>query len=150
MDLVRLQNCFSLLKTLKVKPILKDFKVLEFTLKPKKISVKLRPFFVSGHLFPISITRLKEKTAEFEKRGMRLSQICSVGEPLRLGRLQGNHFDLVVRDLRPHGATDTNTNTHTRLAGLVQEAVENVEVVLIFAHNSVHYHIYDITLVLTD
>ncbi|XP_036978011.1 pseudouridylate synthase 7 homolog-like protein [Acanthopagrus latus] len=75
----------------------------------------------------VSPQRLKEKTAEFEKRGMRLSQICSVSEPLRLGRLQGNHFDLVVRDLRPHRATDTLTNTHTRLAGLVQEAVENVE-----------------------
>uniref|UniRef100_UPI0037E85DC6 pseudouridylate synthase PUS7L isoform X2 n=1 Tax=Semicossyphus pulcher TaxID=241346 RepID=UPI0037E85DC6 len=78
----------------------------------------------------VSPQRLKEKTAEFEKRGMRLSQILSVSEPLRLGRLQGNHFDLVVRDLRPHGASDTHTsvaNTHTRLAALVQEAVENVE-----------------------
>ncbi|KAI3366803.1 hypothetical protein L3Q82_009466, partial [Scortum barcoo] len=68
--------------------------------------------------------------AEFEKRGMRLSQIRSVSEPLRLGRLQGNHFDLVVRGLRPHGSNDTHSsdaNTHTRLAALVKEAVENVE-----------------------
>lgn len=80
-------------------------------------------------------TRLKEKTAEFEKKGMRVSQIRSVGEPLRLGRLQGNHFDLVVRGLRPHPAGDTHssgTNTHTRLAALVKEAVENVEVLLKF------------------
>ncbi|XP_010748005.3 pseudouridylate synthase 7 homolog-like protein [Larimichthys crocea] len=78
----------------------------------------------------VSPQRLKEKTAEFEKRGMRLSQICSVSEPLRLGRLQGNHFDLVVRDLRPHGTGDTHSsgaNTHSRLARLVQEAVGNVE-----------------------
>ncbi|XP_070785223.1 pseudouridylate synthase PUS7L [Enoplosus armatus] len=78
----------------------------------------------------VSTQRLKEKTAEFEKRGMRLSQIRSVSEPLRLGRLQGNHFDLVVRNLRPHGAGDTHSSdadTHTRLAALVKEAVENVE-----------------------
>lgn len=76
----------------------------------------------------LSITRLKEKMAEFEKKGMRLSQIRSVSEPLRLGRLQGNHFDLVVRDLRPHGAS---ANTHTRLVALVKEAVKNVEVLFI-------------------
>lgn len=77
------------------------------------------------------ITRLKEKTAEFEKRGMRLSQIRSVSEPLRLGRLQGNHFDLVVRDLRPHSdAHSSGADKHTRLAALVKEAVENVKVSL--------------------
>lgn len=78
---------------------------------------------------------MKEKTAEFEKRGMHLSQIRSVSEPLRLGRLQGNHFDLVVRHLRPHGTTGTHPSgaeTHTRLAALVKEAVENVKVLLIF------------------
>uniref|UniRef100_A0A3Q3W3H2 Pseudouridylate synthase PUS7L n=1 Tax=Mola mola TaxID=94237 RepID=A0A3Q3W3H2_MOLML len=69
------------------------------------------------------ISRLEEKTAEFERRGMRLSQIRSVGEPLRLGRLQGNHFDLVVRDLRPHTAGDTRA----RLPALINEALENVE-----------------------
>lgn len=64
---------------------------------------------------------------------MRLSQIHSIGEPLRLGQLQGNHFDLVVRDLRPHGAGDVHcsgANAHARLAALIKEAVENVEVVL--------------------
>ncbi|KAL6116874.1 pus7l [Pungitius sinensis] len=78
----------------------------------------------------VSTQRLKEKTAEFEKRGMRLSQVRSVGEPLRLGRLQGNHFDLVVRDLRPQGAADghsSGADSHARLAALVKEAVENVK-----------------------
>ncbi|KAK5849288.1 hypothetical protein PBY51_008940 [Eleginops maclovinus] len=78
----------------------------------------------------VSTQRLKEKTAEFERRGMCVGQIRSVSEPLRLGRLQGNHFDLVVRDLRPHKASDTHSSaadTHTRLAALVQEAVENVK-----------------------
>lgn len=80
----------------------------------------------------VCVIRLEEKRAELERRGMRLSQIRSVGEPLRLGQLQGNHFDLVVRDLRPHGATDTHcsgTHSHARLAALIKEAVENVEVV---------------------
>ncbi|XP_049422294.1 pseudouridylate synthase PUS7L [Epinephelus fuscoguttatus] len=78
----------------------------------------------------VSTQRLKEKTAEFVKRGMYLSQIRSVSEPLRLGRLQGNHFDLVVRDLRPHGASDAHSSgadAHSRLAALVKEAVENVK-----------------------
>lgn len=62
---------------------------------------------------------------------MRLSQVRPVSEPLRLGRLQGNHFDLVVRDLRPHRAGDTHSSDadrHTRLAALVKEALENVKV----------------------
>ncbi|XP_008277123.1 pseudouridylate synthase PUS7L [Stegastes partitus] len=74
--------------------------------------------------------RLQEKAAEFERRGMRVSQVRSVGEPLRLGRLQGNHFDLVVRDLRAHGAGDalsSGADARTRLAALVKEAVENVK-----------------------
>ncbi|MEQ2236820.1 hypothetical protein ILYODFUR_016507 [Ilyodon furcidens] len=78
----------------------------------------------------VSPQRLKEKAAEFEKRGMHLSQICSVGEPLKLGRLQGNHFDLVVRNLRPHGASDehfSGADVHGRLAALIKEAVENVK-----------------------
>ncbi|KAL3048533.1 hypothetical protein OYC64_007146 [Pagothenia borchgrevinki] len=76
----------------------------------------------------VSTQRLKEKMAEFERRGMCVTQIRSVSEPLRLGRLQGNHFDLVVRDLRPHGDTHSSAaDTHTRLAALVKEAVENVK-----------------------
>ncbi|XP_068163012.1 pseudouridylate synthase PUS7L [Antennarius striatus] len=78
----------------------------------------------------VSAQRLEEKAAEFQKRGMHLSQIRSVGEPLRLGRLQGNHFDIVVRDLRRHGTSDTHfsaANAHTCLEELVKEAVENVE-----------------------
>lgn len=74
----------------------------------------------------MSSNRLEEKSAEFEKKGMSLSHIHSVSEPLRLGRLQGNHFDLVVRDLRPHRTGEA----HPPLAALIKEAVENVEVAL--------------------
>lgn len=74
----------------------------------------------------VSPQRLKEKAGEFERRGIRLSAVCSVSEPLRLGRLQGNHFDIVVRDIKPHvcGGADP----HTYLENLVMEAVENVKV----------------------
>ncbi|XP_023143009.1 pseudouridylate synthase PUS7L [Amphiprion ocellaris] len=78
----------------------------------------------------VSPQRLQEKAADFERRGMRVSQVRSVSEPLRLGRLQGNHFDLVVRDLRPHESGDalsSGADVHTRLATLVKEAVENVK-----------------------
>lgn len=73
------------------------------------------------------VIRLEEKRAELERRGMSLSHIRSVGEPLRLGQLRGNHFDLVVRDLRPHMHC-SGTGGHNRLPALIKEAVENVEV----------------------
>uniref|UniRef100_A0A4W5L653 Pseudouridylate synthase PUS7L n=1 Tax=Hucho hucho TaxID=62062 RepID=A0A4W5L653_9TELE len=72
----------------------------------------------------ISPQRLREKACEFERRGVVLSSVRSVSEPLHLGRLQGNHFDLVVRDLRPHQGHDTLME----LDSLVQEAVEKVKV----------------------
>ncbi|XP_038840245.1 pseudouridylate synthase 7 homolog-like protein [Salvelinus namaycush] len=72
----------------------------------------------------ISPQRLREKASEFEKRGVVLSSVRSVSEPLHLGRLQGNHFDLVVRDLRPH----QGHGTLMELDSLVQEAVDNVKV----------------------
>ncbi|KAM6895861.1 pseudouridylate synthase PUS7L isoform 2-T3 [Xenentodon cancila] len=78
----------------------------------------------------VSPQRLKEKMAEFEKRGMRLSQVRAVSEPLRLGQLQGNHFDLVVRNLKPHESPDTHssdTDAHARLEPRVKEAVRNVK-----------------------
>lgn len=51
---------------------------------------------------------------------MQISHVRPVSEPLKLGRLQGNHFDLVIRDLKPHGKHG--------LIELVKEAVENVKV----------------------
>ncbi|KAI1882300.1 hypothetical protein AGOR_G00249260 [Albula goreensis] len=70
----------------------------------------------------VSPDRLKEKSPEFERRGIQLSHIRSVPEPLHLGRLQGNHFQLIIRDLRPHRA-----DSPTGLGDLVQEAVDNVK-----------------------
>lgn len=67
--------------------------------------------------------RLLEKAAEFEKKGMKISRVHPVCEPLKLGRLQGNHFELVVRDLKPHGKHELVT-----LEELVRESVETVKV----------------------
>ncbi|KAM9831939.1 LOW QUALITY PROTEIN: pseudouridylate synthase PUS7L-like [Neosynchiropus ocellatus] len=78
----------------------------------------------------VSPQRLREKRGELERRGMFLSHVRSVSQPLRLGRLRGNHFDLVVRNLRPHGGSATGTLSG--LAPLVDEAVENVKVPLFF------------------
>ncbi|XP_028305563.1 pseudouridylate synthase PUS7L [Gouania willdenowi] len=78
----------------------------------------------------VSPQRLTEKTLAFERRGMRLSQVRSVSKPLRLGRLMGNHFDLVVRDVRPHrdnGTHSSAADAHSHLSTLVREAVENVK-----------------------
>ncbi len=70
-----------------------------------------------------SIGRLLDKVSEFERRGMQISHVRSVSKPLNLGRLQGNHFDLVIRDLKPYGKSQL-----TELQHLVKEAVENVKV----------------------
>ncbi|CAL9683096.1 unnamed protein product [Knipowitschia caucasica] len=75
----------------------------------------------------VSTDRLKEKASEFERKGIRLFAFRSVHEPLKLGRLQGNHFHIVVRDIKPHvydgPACDSLVHTET----LVKAAVENVK-----------------------
>ncbi|XP_062850689.1 pseudouridylate synthase PUS7L [Trichomycterus rosablanca] len=70
----------------------------------------------------ISPDRLLEKVFKFEKRGIQLSNIHPVSEPLRLGGLKGNHFDLVIRNLKPHNKSNT-----TDLKMLVKDAVDNVK-----------------------
>lgn len=74
--------------------------------------------------------RLLEKTYMFEKKGIQVSKVRSVSEPLRLGRLAGNRFDLVIRDLKPHRCSSVD------LESLVKEAVENVKVNLIILNPS--------------
>ncbi|XP_062338980.1 pseudouridylate synthase PUS7L isoform X1 [Osmerus eperlanus] len=71
----------------------------------------------------VSAQRLMEKAPDLERRGLVLSRVRWASGPLSLGRLQGNHFDLVVRDLRPHPCHGSQKD----LAALVQEAVDNVK-----------------------
>lgn len=71
-----------------------------------------------------SVEKLKEKALDLAKKGLVLSRVRRASGPLSLGRLRGNHFDLVVRDVRPH----LGHGGPRELAALVQEAVENVKV----------------------
>ncbi|KAK2892820.1 hypothetical protein Q8A67_012808 [Cirrhinus molitorella] len=70
----------------------------------------------------ISPEWLLDKVSEFERRGMQISHVRSVSEPLKLGRLQGNHFDLVIKHLKPHGNREL-----VELQQLVKDGVENVK-----------------------
>ncbi|XP_073803214.1 pseudouridylate synthase PUS7L-like isoform X2 [Danio rerio] len=70
----------------------------------------------------ISPERLLEKGSEFERRGMQISCVRPAFEALKIGRLQGNHFELVIRDLKHHGKHGL-----AELPQLIEEAVENVK-----------------------
>ncbi|NWI18188.1 PUS7L protein, partial [Crypturellus soui] len=66
--------------------------------------------------------RLKEIGSRMEKKGMRIHNIHSASEHLRLGQLKGNHFDIIVRDLKRH-SHDTSADLKQR----VSEAIEKVQ-----------------------
>ncbi|NWS41801.1 PUS7L protein, partial [Probosciger aterrimus] len=66
--------------------------------------------------------RLKEIGSKMEKMGIRIHNIHSACQHLRLGQLKGNHFDIVVRDLKHH-SHDSSADLKMRIS----EAMENVE-----------------------
>ncbi|KFQ18199.1 Pseudouridylate synthase 7 homolog-like, partial [Merops nubicus] len=66
--------------------------------------------------------RLKEIGSKMEKKGMRIHNIHPACQHLRLGQLKGNHFDIIVRDLKPH-SHDTSADLKERIS----EAMENVK-----------------------
>ncbi|NWX16873.1 PUS7L protein, partial [Aegotheles bennettii] len=66
--------------------------------------------------------RLKEIGSKMENKGMRIYNIHSACQHLRLGQLKGNHFDIVVRDLKHH-SHDSSADLKERIS----EAMENVE-----------------------
>ncbi|KAM8820116.1 pseudouridylate synthase PUS7L [Eudromia elegans] len=66
--------------------------------------------------------RLKEIGSRMEKKGMRIHNIHSASQHLRLGQLKGNHFDIIVRDLKHH-SHDTSVDLKERIS----EALEKVE-----------------------
>ncbi|NXQ94969.1 PUS7L protein, partial [Sagittarius serpentarius] len=66
--------------------------------------------------------RLKEIGSKMEKKGMRIHNIHSACQHLKLGQLKGNHFDIVVRDLKHH-SHDSSADLKERIS----EAMENVE-----------------------
>ncbi|NXF40566.1 PUS7L protein, partial [Nyctibius bracteatus] len=66
--------------------------------------------------------RLKEIGSKMEKKGVRIHNIHPACQHLRLGQLKGNHFDIVVRDLKHH-IHDSSADLRERIS----EAMENVK-----------------------
>ncbi|XP_028666544.1 pseudouridylate synthase PUS7L [Erpetoichthys calabaricus] len=67
--------------------------------------------------------RLKELSHTVQKKGISISNIHPTSQPLRLGHLAGNHFDIIVRDVKKKMLEYSR-----ELKDLVCEAVENVKV----------------------
>uniref|UniRef100_A0A8C3VV77 Pseudouridylate synthase PUS7L n=1 Tax=Catagonus wagneri TaxID=51154 RepID=A0A8C3VV77_9CETA len=65
--------------------------------------------------------RLKNIEKELEKKRMNVLNIRSVDDSLRLGQLKGNHFDIVIRNLKKQ------INDSTNLRERILEAIENVK-----------------------
>lgn len=65
--------------------------------------------------------RLKNIEKEIEKKRMNVFNIRSVDDSLRLGQLKGNHFDIVIRNLK------TQINDSANLRERILEAIENVK-----------------------
>ncbi|XP_068416115.1 pseudouridylate synthase PUS7L isoform X2 [Eschrichtius robustus] len=65
--------------------------------------------------------RLKNVEKEIEKKRMNVFNIRSVDDSLRLGQLKGNHFDIVIRNLK------NQINDSANLRERILEAVENVK-----------------------
>ncbi|NXU56813.1 PUS7L protein, partial [Turnix velox] len=86
-------------------------------IKDKK-AITFQPMVVKK----VTAERLKEIGIKMEKKGMRIHNIHSVQQHLRLGQLKGNHFDIVVRDLKPH-SHDSSADLKQRIS----EAIKNVE-----------------------
>ncbi|NXA09193.1 PUS7L protein, partial [Sapayoa aenigma] len=86
-------------------------------IKDKK-AITFQPMVVKK----VTPERLKEIGSKMAKKGVRIYNIRSAHQHLRLGQLKGNHFDIVVRDLQRH--------SHDSCADLkerISEAMENVE-----------------------
>nr|XP_056702069.1 pseudouridylate synthase PUS7L isoform X1 [Euleptes europaea] len=66
--------------------------------------------------------RLKELGRSSEKKGMCVANVRPASQPLRLGQLQGNHFCILVRNLKQH-SSDCSASLKERIV----EAIENVK-----------------------
>ncbi|KAK1341244.1 hypothetical protein QTO34_017647 [Cnephaeus nilssonii] len=65
--------------------------------------------------------RLKDIEKEIKKKRMNVFNIRSVDDSLRLGQLKGNHFDIVIRNLK------NQVNDSANLRERILEAIENVK-----------------------
>ncbi|XP_061495900.1 pseudouridylate synthase PUS7L isoform X2 [Rhineura floridana] len=66
--------------------------------------------------------RMEELGSTTGKKGVGVSNVHSVSQPLRLGQLQGNHFHVIVRDLKLQ-SNDCSASLKERIC----EAIENVK-----------------------
>nr|XP_003405773.1 pseudouridylate synthase 7 homolog-like protein [Loxodonta africana]XP_010594235.1 pseudouridylate synthase 7 homolog-like protein [Loxodonta africana]XP_010594241.1 pseudouridylate synthase 7 homolog-like protein [Loxodonta africana]XP_023411239.1 pseudouridylate synthase 7 homolog-like protein [Loxodonta africana] len=66
--------------------------------------------------------RLKNIEKEIEKKRMNVFNIRSVDESLRLGQLKGNHFDIIIRNLKKQ------INDSAHLKERILEAIETVKI----------------------
>ncbi|XP_037702858.1 pseudouridylate synthase 7 homolog-like protein isoform X2 [Choloepus didactylus] len=65
--------------------------------------------------------RLKNIGKEIEKKRMNVFNIRSVDDSLRLGQLKGNHFDIIIRNLKKQ------INDSADLKERISEAIQNVK-----------------------
>ncbi|XP_059538600.1 pseudouridylate synthase PUS7L [Myotis daubentonii] len=65
--------------------------------------------------------RLKDIEKEIKKKRMNVFNIRSADDSLRLGQLKGNHFDIVIRNLK------NQVNDSANLRERILEAIENVK-----------------------
>ncbi|NWV23888.1 PUS7L protein, partial [Origma solitaria] len=86
-------------------------------IKDKK-AITLQPMVVKK----VTPERLKEIGNKMEKKGIRIYNIRSACQHLRVGQLKGNHFDIVVRDVQHH-SHDSSADLKERIS----EAMESVE-----------------------
>ncbi|NWX05579.1 PUS7L protein, partial [Caloenas nicobarica] len=86
-------------------------------IKDKK-AVTYQPMVVKK----VTPERLKEIGSKMEKKGMRIYNIHSTCQHLRLGQLKGNHFDIIVRDLKHH-SHDPSADLKERIS----EAMESIK-----------------------
>ncbi|KFU96089.1 Pseudouridylate synthase 7 homolog-like, partial [Chaetura pelagica] len=87
-------------------------------IKDKK-AISYQPMVVKK----VTPERLKEIGSKMENKGMRIHNIRLACQHLKLGQLKGNHFDIVVRDLKHHSHDDSSADLKKRIS----EAIENVE-----------------------
>lgn len=65
---------------------------------------------------------MKSIEKEIGKKGMNVFNVRSVNAALRLGQQKGNHFDIVIRNVRNWNGDPVN------LRERILEAIENVKV----------------------
>ncbi|KAM4748582.1 pseudouridylate synthase PUS7L [Rhinophrynus dorsalis] len=70
----------------------------------------------------ITPERLQHIESLIERKGMKMYNLRSVNQHLHLGHLAGNHFSIIVRDIKTH-----NNSSSSSIQEKIEEAVHNVK-----------------------